>query len=73
MLNIKNITKVYNRNKKNEITALRNIDFNIERNGLVLINGKSGSGKTTLLNCISGFDTYDIGEIIYPQNCKKVS
>ena len=57
MIELANVYKVYNLNKNNECTALKNINLNLPSNGLIFITGKSGCGKTTLLNIISGIDT----------------
>jgi ABC-type lipoprotein export system ATPase subunit len=39
-----------------EVQALRGVDVQIARGGLVVFKGRSGSGKTTLLNLIGGLD-----------------
>ena len=63
MIELANVYKVYNLNKNNECTALKNINLNLPSNGLIFITGKSGCGKTTLLNIISGIDTPTNGEV----------
>jgi putative ABC transport system permease protein len=63
MIELANVYKVYNLNKNNECTALKNINLNLPSNGLIFITGKSGCGKTTLLNIISGIDTPTKGEV----------
>lgn len=54
MIELKNISKVYNKGKPNEVTALRKIDLNIKAKDFVTIVGSNGSGKSTLLNIIAG-------------------
>lgn len=54
MIELKNISKVYNKGKPNEVTALRQIDLNIKAMDFVTIVGSNGSGKSTLLNIIAG-------------------
>ncbi|WP_118193984.1 ABC transporter ATP-binding protein [Albibacterium indicum] len=54
MIELKNISKVYNKGKPNEVTALRQIDLNIKAKDFVTIVGSNGSGKSTLLNIIAG-------------------
>lgn len=58
-----NICKYYNKNKKNELCALKNINLEFADKGLVFILGKSGSGKSTLLHIIGGLDKPTNGDI----------
>jgi putative ABC transport system ATP-binding protein len=46
-----------------EVTALRGIDFTVQRGEMVAVMGPSGCGKTTLLNCLSGLDSVDAGRV----------
>lgn len=64
MLEIKNVTKVYNTKNEKPVKALIDISINLQSKGLVFITGKSGSGKSTLLNVIAGLDSFDSGDII---------
>ena len=52
MIKITNLNKIYNKGKRNEHHALRDVNLEIGNTGLVCILGESGSGKTTLLNTI---------------------
>ena len=47
------------------LTAVHNLDFSIERGGIISLIGPNGSGKTTVLNMLSGTFPPDLGEIIY--------
>jgi putative ABC transport system ATP-binding protein len=46
-----------------EVTALKGIDFAVQRGEMIAVMGPSGCGKTTLLNTLSGLDTIDSGRI----------
>jgi putative ABC transport system ATP-binding protein len=46
-----------------EVTALRGVDFAVNRGEMVAVMGPSGSGKTTLLNVLSGLDEVTSGRI----------
>ena len=63
MLQIKNITKIYETTGFKQ-KALNNISVSFRENEFVSILGPSGSGKTTLLNIIGGLDNYTSGDLI---------
>jgi putative ABC transport system ATP-binding protein len=46
------------------VEALRGVNLEIPRGGMVSVMGPSGSGKTTFLNCFSGLDKIDRGSIL---------
>ncbi len=71
MIECKNITKVFNQNKRNEQTALKNINLSINSGELVVLKGASGSGKSTLLSLIAALSKPTIGEIIVDE--KRIS
>jgi putative ABC transport system ATP-binding protein len=52
MIELENITKVYNLGKPNEFVALQGISLSIEADRMTVLKGPSGSGKTTLLSLI---------------------
>lgn len=56
IVEINNLTKVFNSNGKN-VTALENINLEIEDGNFVSIIGGSGCGKSTLLRIIGGLET----------------
>lgn len=64
-LEIKELKKVYfTRFGGNQVTALKNIDFTVEKGEYTAIMGESGSGKTTLLNTIALLDQPTEGKIL---------
>ena len=51
-------------NKKEQVTALDQITFSVERGELFVVVGQSGSGKTTLLKSILRMIPYVDGELL---------
>lgn len=58
VLEVKNISKTFNKNK-----VLNNFSLNAEEE-IISIIGPSGVGKSTLLRCINGLEKIDSGEIL---------
>ena len=51
ILKVENLTKKYGKGE-NEVVAVDNISFSVEKGEFVAIVGSSGSGKSTLLHLI---------------------
>ena len=50
--------------KSPEVTALKNIDLQLEAKELIVVIGRSGCGKTTLLNLLAGFISPSQGRVL---------
>ena len=64
MLEIKNVTKIFNVGTANEKVALDDISLTLQDGDFVTIIGGNGAGKSTVLNAISGAFRLDAGKII---------
>jgi putative ABC transport system ATP-binding protein len=64
MITLKDITKRYELNRDNTITALKNININIKEGELIVLKGVSGSGKSTILSLIASLTKPTEGEVI---------
>jgi len=62
IIEAKSLVKTYRRGRE-EIHALRNVDFQINEGEFVSIIGPSGSGKTALLNVLGCLDTPSGGSL----------
>ena len=62
ILRVENLTKIY-KNGSNEIRAVDNVSFSVEKGDFVAIIGASGSGKSTLLHLIGGVDRPTSGKV----------
>jgi len=54
LLQLKGITKIFSRGTIDEVTALDNINLDVNAEDYITIIGSNGAGKTTLLNVIAG-------------------
>ncbi len=57
------VKKVYQAGEV-EVTALHDVNFEIEQGEICVIVGESGAGKTTLLNILGGMDNLSEGSIM---------
>lgn len=64
MIELKNLTKVYNTGE-NRVEAIKNINLKIEKGDIFGIIGLSGAGKSTLVRCINLLEKATEGEVIF--------
>lgn len=64
MLELKNITKVFNAGTVNEKVAIDNLSLTLNDGDFVTVIGGNGAGKSTLLNLVAGTYAPDEGEIL---------
>lgn len=71
MLEIKNVTKIFNAGTVNEKVALDDVSLTLNDGDFVTVIGGNGAGKSTLQNIVAGTYFPDYGEILI--NGKKVT
>jgi len=64
MIELQQISKVFNKGKINEVTALNEVSITMQKEEFVVVVGSNGSGKTTLLNIIAGAELGSSGEVL---------
>ena len=62
ILRVEHLSKIYGKGE-NEVRALDDVSFSIEKGQFVAIIGPSGSGKSTLLHILGGVDRPTVGKV----------
>ena len=63
MIALRDVRKVFNQGRRNELWAVRGVTLDLEPNRLTVLKGPSGSGKTTLLSLIGVLSRPTAGRI----------
>ena len=64
MIQIENVSKVFNEGTEQAFRALKSVTLSVKRGETVILSGVSGSGKSTLLSLIAALDKPSSGKII---------
>ena len=64
MIRLRDISKVFNQGRSNELWAVRGVTLDLDPNQMTVLRGPSGSGKTTLLSMIGALSRPTSGRIL---------
>lgn len=78
ILRVENLCKIYGKGE-NQVKALDNVSFSVNKGEFIAIIGPSGSGKSTLLHILGGVDRATSGKVymdssdVYAQNDEQLA
>lgn len=64
LIEVSDVSKIYNRGQVDEITAVKDVSMSIEKGEVIALTGPSGSGKTSLLSLIGCMGRPTRGKIV---------
>ncbi len=64
LIRTERVTKIYNRGRPNEVSAVRDVSVEIRQGEITVLRGPSGSGKTSLLGLIGCMSRPTSGRIV---------
>ncbi|EOD0158340.1 ABC transporter ATP-binding protein [Salmonella enterica] len=64
VLEVKNVSKFFQKDRKQKVTVLEHINIEVTEGEIVALLGRSGSGKSTLLRMVAGLVEPDLGSIV---------
>lgn len=65
ILSAQDVSRTFKIGDGSVVTALKNINIDIEKGKLTVLRGRSGSGKTTLINIMGALDRPTKGKIVF--------
>tara|TARA_Y100001949_G_scaffold76748_1_gene64996 strand:+ start:1775 stop:2704 length:930 start_codon:yes stop_codon:yes gene_type:complete len=63
VLSVKNLTKIYSKNKSSPINALNNLNLKVKEGEIFGLLGPNGAGKSTFINILAGTVIKTSGEV----------
>jgi putative ABC transport system ATP-binding protein len=65
MIEVVNLTKIYNHGKKHQVEAVTDVNLTVESGAITALVGPSGCGKTTLMSMIGQLLTPTKGKVLF--------